>query len=363
MTPKQLLAIVAARWRLAVLMLVLSLGAAAAVSLTMLKQYSAVASVLIDTRSTDQIAGGALSGGGGAFSAGYIATQVDLIMSERVARGVIRALRLSEDVGLRERWLEAGAGKGNFQAWIAEEVLQKNLTVRPAPVSNVVTIGYSARDAQHAAQVANAFVQAYVDASLELRMERIRQYGSFFDERAKQLRAELSAAQAKLSEYQQKHGLLAGNDRLDVETTRLGELAAQLMQLQSSNAELAGRAKHAGQQPEQLPEVQANPVVAALNSELAREEMRMQELVSRLGEAHPQLVEQRARVTELKSRVAAATARATAGLGISSSVSQTRLGQVAAALEAQRARVLHIQGLARSGRDAAARRRERSEGL
>lgn len=341
MTPTQLLSIVAARWRVAVLVLLLSVGATTGISLTMLKQYTATASVMLDARSPDQIAGGALNA---VLPGGYMATQIDLINSERVARSVIRSLGLKNDVALRDKWLEEGRGSGDFEAWLAE-LLQKNLSVRPAPVSNVITIAYSAKEGPAAAEMVNTFVKAYVDTSLELRMERVRQYGDFFDERAKQLRDELQAAQAKLSAYQQKHGLVVGDERLDVETSRLAELGSQLLQLQGTNAETAGRLKRAGRQPEQLQEVLADPVVAALGTELTREEIRMRELTSRLGESHPQLLEQRTRVAELKSRLAAATTRASGSVEFNNSVSQVRLAQLTSALEAQRARVLRTQSL------------------
>jgi uncharacterized protein involved in exopolysaccharide biosynthesis len=139
--------------------------------------------------------------------------------------------------------------------------------------------------------------------------------------------------------------LLVGSEKVDVETSRLGELVAQLVQLQGSSAELAGRVRQAGRQAEQMPEVMSDPLVATLNTELAREEIRMRELVSRLGEAHPQLVEQRARIAELKSRVAVATSRASGSVSVTSSANQARLSQVMSAIEAQRARVMRTQGL------------------
>lgn len=341
MTPRQILSILRARWYAAVPVLLISVGGTVAVTLNMLKQYTATASVMLDARSPDQIAGGALNAG---LPGGYMATQMDLIASERVARSVIRALGLDSDAKLREQWVEAGKGQGDFEAWLAEG-LQKKLKVLPAPVSNVITISYMAAEGPKAAEAANAFVKAYVDTSLNLRMERVRQYGTFFDERGRQMRDELDAAKAKLSAYQQKNGLLGGDEKLDVESSRLAELIAQSVQVQGTSAEVAGRVKQAGRQPEQLQEVATNPAVAALSAELTREEIRLQELSSRLGESHPQLREQGARIDELKARLAAAKTSAANSVGFSSNASQARLAQLNSAIESQRARVLRIQSL------------------
>jgi polysaccharide biosynthesis transport protein len=58
MTPKQVLAVLAARWPWAVAVLLISIAASAVVSTTMLKRYTASAMVMLDARTPDQVAGG-----------------------------------------------------------------------------------------------------------------------------------------------------------------------------------------------------------------------------------------------------------------------------------------------------------------
>ena len=83
MTPRQVLAILAARWPWALAVLLLCVAATAAVSTTMLKRYTASASVMLDARSPDQVAGGTPNT---SLPGGYLATQMDLIASERVGQ-------------------------------------------------------------------------------------------------------------------------------------------------------------------------------------------------------------------------------------------------------------------------------------
>ena len=339
MTPKQVLAVLSARWPWALGVLLLSVAVSAFVSTTMLKRYTASAMVMLDARSPDQVAGGVPNS---SLPGGYLATQMDLIRSERVGRAVIQSLGLSADPNWRAAWQKAGEGQGDFEAWLSE-VLVKGLSVKPAPVSNVVTIEYTTDDAAQAARMANAYLQAYMDTSLQLRSERVRQFGGFFDDRARELRSELERAQARLSEYQQKNGILVGDDKLNVESARLAELNTQLMLAQSANAEVAGRLRQAGRQTDQLQEVWRNPAVAALEAEVTREEVRQRELKSRLGESHPQLIEQDARLAELKARLAAEKGRAVNNAGFDNSATQNRVAQISAALEAQRVKVLRMQ--------------------
>lgn len=339
MTPRQVLAVLAARWYWALAVLVLCVAATAIVSKTMLKRYTAWASVMLDARSPDQVAGGSPNS---SLPGGYMATQMELIASERVGRAVIRALDLGKDAQLQKAWQKAGDGNGDFEAWLSE-AMQKGLSVKPAPVSNVVTVAYTSEDGAKAAAIANAYVKAYIDISLELRMERLRQYGGFFDARAKELRADLERVQEKLSDYQQKNGLLVGDEKLNLEATRLAELGGQLLAAQSANAEVAGRLKQAGQRTEQLQEVWQNPAVAALAADVTREEVRLREMSPRLGENHPQLIEQEARLSELRIKLAAERGRAVSNVSFGNSATQARVAQISSALEAQRAKVLRMQ--------------------
>ena len=339
MTPRQVLATLAARWPWALAVFLIVVTVTIAASLTMLKRYTATASVMLDPRSLEQIAGGALNS---QASGAYMATQMDLLMSERVGRGVIQALNLRDEKRLHEAWLKAGHGEGDFEAWLSD-ALKSSLLVKPAPMSNVVTITYTADTGADAARFANAYVKSYIDTSLKMRMERLRESGTFFDERTKELRLELEGAQAKLSEYQQKHGLLVGEDKVNLEATRLAELGAQLLVAQSANAEVSGRMKRAGVQTDKLQEVWRNPAVAQLSAEITREEVRLRELTARLGDSHPQLVEQEARLSEMKARLAVEKARAASNASFDNSATQNRVTQLSESVEAQRAKVLRMQ--------------------
>jgi succinoglycan biosynthesis transport protein ExoP len=341
MTLQQFLFILRARWASALLVLLVTVGAAIGASLMLPKQYTAASAVMLDMRSPDPIAGFVM---GGAMGPAYMATQVDLIGSERVARQAIKTLGLATSADTRSQWLEATQGKGDFESWLAD-LLLRQMDVKPSRESSVITISYTSPDGRFAAALANAFMQAYIDTTLELRVDPARQYNAFFDERAKQLRDELETAQNALSAYQKQKGLIATDERLDIENARLSELSSQLVMLQSMAAESSGRQAQANNRPEQMAEVLNNSVVASLSADLAREEIRMKELGSRLGDSHPQVVEQRARLAELKSRIDTATTRASGSVSVNANVSQARVAQVRAALDAQRSKVLQLKSL------------------
>jgi len=188
-------------------------------------------------------------------------------------------------------------------------------------------------------------MQSYIDTSLELKVEPARGYNSFFDERAKLLREDLEAAQARLSRFQKTNQLLVTTERMDVENGRLSDLSSQLVVLQSNAAQNEGKRVEAGARQDQLPEVLGNPVVSQLAGSLATEQAHMQELTARYGPKHPELIAQRAKLAELKSKLEAATARASGSVNVTSSVNRAQLVRVQKMLGEQRARVQKLQGL------------------
>lgn len=340
MTFSQFLSVLRARWLSALVVFLLTVTVAVVVSLVLPKQYTAVAAVVADVRSPDPIQGMVLNS---AATPSYMATQVDILQSDRVAQRVVRDLKLTLDPNLRQQWQEETEGRGDLSVWIAE-LLQKNLDVRPSRESNVISVGYKSPDPRFSATMANAFVQAYMDTGVELRVDPARQYSSLFDQRGKQLRDELEKAQKKLSAYQQEKGIVGNIEQLDIETARLNELSTQLVALQAISAESSSRQGQAGKSLDQLSDVINNPLVANLKADLARQETALQQLNARLGDAHPQVVEAKAAITELRARLRAEMSRVGRSVGLNADINRQRESEVRAMLNAQRERVLSLKG-------------------
>lgn len=341
----QFFSILRARWVVAALVLGLTVITTLVVSLLLPKQYSATASVVIDVK-PDPISAMAY---GGPTSPAFMATQVDIILSDRVAQRVVRNLKLTENQQIRGQWQDETGGQGNLEVWLAE-TFKKKLDVRPSRESNVIAVAYSAPDPRFAAVLANAFVKAYLDTSLELRVDPAKQYSSFFETRSKEARETLEQAQARLSEYQKDKGIIAADERLDVETARLNELSSQLVALQAISAESGSRqAQASGKSGDKLQEVLNNPVIGTLKSDISRMEGRLQELNSRLGDSHPQVVEIRANIKELRARADAEIARVTGGVGVTNTINRQREAQVRADLEAQRNKLLQLKAVRDEG--------------
>lgn len=330
-----------ARWRLASLVIVAALLVALLLSLLLPRQYKATASVLVDMHSPDPLAATVM---GNLLNSGYMSTQVDLVQSERVARRAIAALGANRDPALQQAWQAATAGRGDFEAWLAEQMLRK-LDVQPTRESGVMSITYTAADPQVAASSANAFMRAYMDTALELRVEPARQYSEFFDDRARLLRQALEQAQNKLAAFQQANGILVSDERIDVENMRYAELTTQLVSTQAAAADASSRQQQASVNAGKMPEILNHPAVAGLNAELARQQIRLGELRERLGEQHPQVQAAEKSLDELRAQIGAETSRISAGMGVNSQINRTREAQLNALLAEQQAKVLRLKNL------------------
>ncbi len=345
MTFTQFLSVLRARWWVVLLVLGLTVATTVVVSLLLPRQYTATATIVVDFK-PDPVSAVVF---GGMASPAFMATQVDIVRSERVALRVVRNLRLAESPEVRAQWQEATDGEGTVEQWLIG-LFQKQMEVVPSRESSVIGISYTAPDPRFAASLANAFAAAYIQTVLELRTDPARQYSTFFDTRAKEARDALEKAQNAVSAFQKARGIIATDERLDIENQRLNELSSQLVTLQAIASESISRERMAqGAQADRIQEVLNNPLINQLKADVTRNEARLQELSTRLGESHPQVVESRATLAELRSKLDAETRKVTSGVGVTSTINRQREAQVRNELEAQRAKVLRMKAVRDEG--------------
>lgn len=341
MTFGQFLSILRARKWAALLVFALVVATTVAVSLLLPKQYDAAASVVIDIK-PDPVAAMAFPT---MAMPSFMATQVDILTSDRVALKVIRDLKLLDSPQIREQWQTDGEGKGTIEQWLVE-LLKKNLDIKPSRESNVIQVSYRSPDPRFAAGLANAFANAYIATTLELRVDPAKQFSSFFVAQSKDAREALERAQAKLSDFQRDKGIINADERLDVENARLIELSSQLVQIQAISSESGSRQAQAqGAQADRTQEVLNNPLIGGLKADLTRNEARLQELNSKFGESHPQVVEAKANIAELRSRIDAEVRRVSGGAGVTNTINKQREAQVKRELDAQRTKLLQLKGM------------------
>jgi succinoglycan biosynthesis transport protein ExoP len=353
MTFAHYLRILRARKRI-VLTVLAAIVAAAVVFVTFVpRTYTATTSVIVDYKVPDVVGGGFVLPP--QLLSGFMATQINIITSPTVALRVAKTMKLDEGAATvapeeakKRSTSESDKTDDATYLPVARQLL-KQVQVRPNRDSSVLDIKFTSNDPQQAAALANAFAQAYMDLTLDLRVQPARESAAWFDVQTKTAREALEAAQAKLSKYQQEKGITATDEKFDTESTRLDQLTAQLSLAQAMTYEVASRQRIAkesldsGGSPDQNPDVMTNPLVVAAKADLARLEARMREVSANYGKNHPQFIALTAEVEGARQRLRAEMRNVALSQTSALQVAQRREAELRNAVAAQKARVLQLR--------------------
>lgn len=318
--------------------------AATVVSLLMPETYRATASLLVDAKDEQSLSNALRPLILPQERMNYMQTQMDVITSQKVARKVVRDLKLAQSPTARAAFEKEAGGTGSIEDWLLENLLER-LKVETSQ-SSMIQVSYSSRDPRFSAAVANAFSKAYIDTMLELRVEPTRQAAAWFDEQLKTLRASMEDAQAKLTDYHRQQGIVSADERFDVESIRLGELSTQLGRAQDQTFDWKTREQRArdslkqGASPDKLPDVINNPFIQKLNTELLLGEAKLQELATQYGANYPLYQRQFSENQALREKLEAEMRKVVAGMENAKRQSRQREAELRAAMAAQRAQLL-----------------------
>ncbi|MDX1250960.1 MAG: chain length determinant protein EpsF [Gammaproteobacteria bacterium] len=344
MSFQQFLQILRARYRLILVTLIVTVGTTAAVTYFLPNQYTASAVLVVDFKEpvTDATALPIQ------LAPSYMATQLDILQSRKVALKVIDNLKLADMPAVKEQFIDATGGQGSVREWLVD-VLLKKLTVEPSRESRLMTIGYESTDPRFSAALANAFAQAYIDTTLELSVEPARKSAEWFEKQQAELRTKLEQAQRRLSAYQQNKSITAADERLDVETARLAELTSQLVVAQAQTYDAEGRQRQMeemlakGASMETVPEVLSNGFIQSLKAELQRQEAKLAELSEQLGVNHPQYQRAVVEVKNLRDKLSKEMTSITSGIKNNARLARSREEAIRGSLEAQRSKILKFK--------------------
>jgi polysaccharide biosynthesis transport protein len=289
MSPLQVLLILWRRFWIVALTFTSTVLGAAVIMKVVPPRYEAVATASIDPGQTDPVTGQPIAGGSMKLLQGNL---VNLVKSHRVADMVVKRLNLLADPVLISKFQASNAlGQVDMKEWVAAGLLVGVDASFPEG-TNVLTIKYKSDTAISAAQIANAFLAAFIDAAVEMKIDAAQQTAQWFEPQTAKLRADLAAAREKLAKFQRDAQLLAAgaagdteNDQLVSVTNELSNTKAQLLKLESQQATAAIPAAGMNQ-------VQAfdSPLITTLKGQLAAVEAEIGKLRSEVGTNNPKLM-------------------------------------------------------------------------
>ena len=299
--PAEVLAALRRRKWVIVLTTIIVGGAVAAGTLRQPKVYEAKAQILIDPV-LPKILGDSMSIENIAEQARqdrvFTNTQLKIITSRIVLEDVAARLNLAEDeaylasVGLSEASPEVRPAR-------VVKALGGAISAIPEGKSRVVNLIVEDRDPERAARIAEALGSAYIDHTLEVRLETTKKASRWLDAQVAKFATKLEAQEAALNKFKQEHLLLSVSleDRQNMTGASLTMLNQRLLENKSVLIEKLAQRKViddllTAETPDwdAIPQIQANPVVAELKSTLIQIQKQKAELSTRYGDKHPTMV-------------------------------------------------------------------------
>lgn len=292
--------------------------------ITAVPKYTATVDVLIDShKGEDQLSGTIAEL---TLDTGAIDSQVEVMKSDSVALGVVKALSLdTDDAFSRSQGSILGAvfrffwGIIDIKNWFtssavneldarqqardsAVQVLKSNLSVRRVGKTYVLSISYTSPDRRQAQAIANAFADAYFTDQLDARYLIARRAAGWLNDRIAELKDNSLRTDLAVQRFKAEKGILStgGTESTHpanlVEDQQLVEMTSQLSQAHNDTARMEARLQQindiikSGRTNAAVTESLGSPVITNLREKFLRASKTAAELTEKLGADHYQVV-------------------------------------------------------------------------
>ncbi|WP_028033269.1 exopolysaccharide transport family protein [Chelativorans sp. J32] len=316
------------------LLVLASMGGIALGALYMIKTvptYSAVSRLVID-REQARIASQDASTGTIIIEAAEIASEVEIVKSEAIARAVIEELDMVGDPEILEsrswRSVVRSAFTSLLSYWSAqpeeeavelpdrEALLRRTMVgflgrmfVHRVGQSYVIEIGYTSTNPEKAARVANAISQAYMRANLESRSEALSRGATWLESRLVDLGEQAHSAALAVEQYRNRNDITQIGQTTSLDHQQLAEISSQLLVAQANTATEAAKLATinrllAGDMDEgYVGEALNNSEIFKLRDDLRAATVKLEGLQSRYGQDGAPVTAAREEITRLEGQI------------------------------------------------------------
>jgi capsular exopolysaccharide synthesis family protein len=253
----------------------------------------------------------------------YLSTQLAVIKSRMLADTIASDLKLGERYDLFDKNIDEQRPPNMSDAqWVeAKEKMagaQLQASVRPEmPDGNwVITIGYISESPVLAAEMANAYANAFVASGSRTKLEQNQYAQEFLRGEIQEIRRKLESAEQAANAYARNSGLIMQQTQTDDGESTVTLTSANLVDI-NARVSAARAARIAAEQrwrsiqnlpAGQLTEVQSNPVLQELTSQRTSKQTQLIELRQRYNDNFPQIASLLDQIDILDKQIAALNA-------------------------------------------------------
>ena len=290
----------------------------------------------------------------------FYQTQYDVLRSRSLARRVLDRLDLAANPtfnppakrpGLVARatgWIgrlftRPAPPHPQSEALVADQELVERLLgavgVTPRRNSYLVEVSFVSRDAQLAADVANALAQEYVAMALDQRIEAAQQGGAFIEKQLALTKEALEKSEAELQAFATRNAILTIDSKQNIEYQKLGSISDALSRAQHDRMakESLFAQVSAGGDGARLTQLLSNAVVTQLSADLAKREAERARLVETFTAEYPKVKRLEAMIDAIKAQIKSELALLTASMRADFEAARRQEQLLASALDAQKA--------------------------
>lgn len=309
-------------------------------------QYRATTRAIIEKASSDPLSGGVYKYNDPDFQE----TQFQLIQSYAVARRVVDMLSLEEtyatyvgryeqpsllEAGLKwlkkgERWAEQALGlsspedrkhkQGISKAARIAGKIRAGIEVEPVLNSRLVAISFLSPNPEFSALVADAVAKAYLEETLDMKMEFTRRTLAWMTKKAEEEQHKLEGSEKKIQEFMRANNLVTLEDKVAVLPQQLSRVGTDLVKAQTRREELEAlyaKVKRVARNPEvaeTIPAIASDPALRTLQSQILEAEQNIMQLSGKFGQRHPTMIKARGDLEVLEQKKAQEISRAVASI-------------------------------------------------
>jgi succinoglycan biosynthesis transport protein ExoP len=245
-----------------------------------------------------------------------VESEIETTKSEKVALNVIRRLRLNEDPefigavqGLKQRILalfkmDSGPAVERSEEENTRRVLgtlKDNLRVTRLGRSYIEQIAYTSLNRDKAAQIANAFADAYIEDQLQAKFDATRRASAWLEQRIGELRQQASDAYREVQDFKSKNSIIIGVEGKLASEVELDQLGVALAKSRADTSQARAKLERITRVLEQrldkdkedlaipdpvVTDALSNPVITKLRQQYLDDQNKESEWSARYGADH-----------------------------------------------------------------------------
>ncbi len=214
-----------------------------------------------------------------------------------------------------------------------------SINVTPIRLTQLMSVGIEHTDPKQAAKIANTLVDEFIKLNKENKVGKLSDLHFYLEDEVQSTKEKLNIARQKMQDYRESQGTVSLEKDQDIGLQALIQAQSQYAQAESEAAIARSiademEAQLAANKPlETIPQIAANPQIAALQQSLAGYEADLQGLLVKYLEEWPGVKDLRERIASLQESLAEAAQDALQSTILAAEQAEAKLAKLTALVQ------------------------------